>query len=125
MTQERIGNRILELRRIRKITLPELAEKLEIDTDTILSWENGLSYPEIPMLPKLASILETSIDYLVQGNVPKIQKLFVGSTEPINQYSGETLMDQINRHYLEKGWKISHSNIVDGKKTVILVVLER
>ncbi len=125
MMKEQVGIRILELRRSRKITLPDLAEKLGVSPETVQSWENGQAYPDIPLLPLLARELETSIDYLIQGKVEKVQKLFVGSTDLANPYMGETLIDKINRQYLEKGWKIVHTDMVDRDSTVILVVVEK
>ncbi|MBQ4064494.1 MAG: helix-turn-helix transcriptional regulator [Clostridia bacterium] len=46
------------------ITQEQLAERFGTSPQTISRWENGTSYPDIEMLPTIASFFETSVDAL-------------------------------------------------------------
>lgn len=67
MSVENIGKTILKLRKKREITQAELANKLNISDKTVSKWENGQSYPDILLLPHIASIFGTTIDKLLLG----------------------------------------------------------
>ncbi|MBR2885414.1 MAG: helix-turn-helix domain-containing protein, partial [Clostridia bacterium] len=67
MNAKTIGNNILSLRKKRGITQAELAQKLNISDKTVSKWENGQGYPDIAMLPALASIFGVTIDFLLLG----------------------------------------------------------
>jgi len=67
MSVENIGITILKLRKKRGITQAELANKLNISDKTVSKWENGQSYPDILLLPQIASIFGVTIDKLLLG----------------------------------------------------------
>lgn len=46
-------------------TQQTLADRLNVSFQAISKWENGTNYPEIEMLPMIASVLDTSIDSLL------------------------------------------------------------
>lgn len=48
------------------VTQREIAEKLNISDKTISRWENGTSYPDFEMIPKLAKVLELSVSDLFE-----------------------------------------------------------
>lgn len=47
------------------LLLPELANKLHIDINTLKSWENGAGSVPISILSQMSKILNVSIEYLV------------------------------------------------------------
>ena len=49
------------------ITQNELAIKLGVTQGAVSQWEKGLSNPNIEYLPKLAQILECSVDDLLKA----------------------------------------------------------
>lgn len=57
--------RIKKLREKNNFSIEEISEKLEIDTNIYLDYENGKKLPPINILSKLARIYNTSIDYIV------------------------------------------------------------
>ncbi|MCC8160314.1 MAG: helix-turn-helix transcriptional regulator [Oscillospiraceae bacterium] len=59
-----IGAKIKELRKKRGITQERLAEYLNISPQAVSKWESGLGYPDIALLPTIASYFEVSIDLL-------------------------------------------------------------
>lgn len=55
-------NNIREKRKQADLTQEQLAKALAIDRSTVAKWESGESMPRAQMLPKLAEILECTID---------------------------------------------------------------
>ena len=51
------------------MTINDLANLLACSLNDVKNWEEGLSYPDIMMLPKIASIFNVSVDYLTSGEV--------------------------------------------------------
>ena len=43
----------------------QLAVKLNVVRQTVSKWEQGTAYPDIEMLPKLATVLDTTVDALL------------------------------------------------------------
>lgn len=64
-----LGKNIVRLRREKGYTQENLAAMLQVSAQAISKWENGQSYPDIELFPKLTDILETNIDSLL-GHVP-------------------------------------------------------
>lgn len=60
-----IGKIISRKRKELGITQQVLAEKLHVSFQAVSKWENGISYPDIEILPELASILQISVDALL------------------------------------------------------------
>ncbi len=67
MNQEKIGKFIASIRKERKLTQEELAEKLNVNSRTISRWETGYSIPDISMFTLLSKALGVSINDLMSG----------------------------------------------------------
>lgn len=59
-----IGNNLLKLRKNKKLTQLELAEKFNYSDKSISKWENGESLPSVEVLYELASFYGTTLDGL-------------------------------------------------------------
>lgn len=57
-------NAIVKLRRKQGLSQAQLAEKLNITQGAVSQWEMGLSKPKSEILPKLAKVLDCTIDEL-------------------------------------------------------------
>lgn len=67
-----IGKRIRELRLKNNLEQLEIANKLGYKSDTTVSkWESGASIPTGKKLPLLALLLNTSTDYILDGEQPQ------------------------------------------------------
>ena len=66
-----IGNRISQSRKEKGITQEEMAERLGVTPQAVSKWENDISYPDILLLPKIAEILDVSVDVLLSGEAKK------------------------------------------------------
>ena len=64
----KIGSLIAELRKSKGITQSELGERIGVSFQAVSKWERGEALPDITLLPNLAKILETTIDYILTGN---------------------------------------------------------
>jgi len=57
-----IGQKIRELRKSRNITQENLAEHLDVSFQSISKWENGITMPDISIIPAIATFFSVSID---------------------------------------------------------------
>ena len=66
LKKQTLGTRIAELRKEHAMTQLNLAEKMGVTDKAVSKWERDLSCPDVSSLPRLAEILEVSIDELMQ-----------------------------------------------------------
>ena len=64
---ETFGQRFQRLRKAKKLTQEEIATKVNLTPQSISKWETDLSAPDIMLLPKLAKILDVSLEELLTG----------------------------------------------------------
>ena len=62
-----MGMVIASLRKAQGMTQAELADKMQVTDKAVSKWERDLSCPDIQSLPRLAEILEVSVEELMQG----------------------------------------------------------
>ena len=70
------GKRLKELRISRGLSQREFAEKLSISFQSVSKWETGNSYPNISLIPSIASILKVSCDHLIGHEDKEIQSKY-------------------------------------------------
>ena len=71
MNQIEIGRFISHLRRERKLTQKEIADKLGVTYQAVSKWERGENLPDVLTLKKLADIYEVSVDYIINSGEEK------------------------------------------------------
>lgn len=69
MDLEKIGQLILNRRKLKGYTQGELGNKLGVGGSSVSKWERGLTAPDISLLPLLAKELDINIDELLSGNI--------------------------------------------------------
>lgn len=74
MKNEQIGKFIAELRKEKKLTQKDLADKLNITDRAVSKWERGLCLPDIMLFNSIATILDVSIVELLNGKRIKENK---------------------------------------------------
>lgn len=72
---------IKQLRKERKMTVRELAEKLGVTHPTISNWENGICEPDIKSIIKLADIFGVSIDRLFNRTTHEDNKISIDQSD--------------------------------------------
>jgi transcriptional regulator with XRE-family HTH domain len=66
------ANRISYLAKKKRFTQTEIAKKLVVRQQTVSDWFRGISLPSVEKISQIASLLETSIDYLVRFEISEI-----------------------------------------------------
>ena len=74
MDQEKIGKFIAKLRKEKKLSQKELAEKLGVSDRSISNWENGKNMPDLSLFKPLCEELGISINELMNGKVKRKNK---------------------------------------------------
>lgn len=108
MRDYNLGNRIYELRKKKNLTQEDLALLLDISDKSISKWENGASRPTIENLKKLATILDISLDELLEYDKnSKENKKIVRIVLTGGPCAGKTTaMNWIQNNFQKQGYKI-------------------
>lgn len=67
MNQQKIGKFISKVRKEKKLTQKQLAEKLGITDRAVSKWENSKNMPDLSLLKSLCDVLEITINELLCG----------------------------------------------------------
>ena len=67
MDQIKIGQFIKTIRKEKRLTQREVAEKLNISEKTVSKWETGNGLPEVSLMLPLCELLEISVNELLSG----------------------------------------------------------
>ena len=70
MDNKKIGTTIAVLRNSKNMTQAELGERIGVSFQAVSKWERGETLPDVSLLPALADILETTIDYILRSGEP-------------------------------------------------------
>ena len=73
MNTEKVGEQIAVLRKSKGLTQSELGERLGVSFQAVSKWERGETLPDTALLPDLAKILETTIDFILCGNEKTVE----------------------------------------------------
>ena len=73
MNKINIGKNITKFRRSKGITQDELASYIGVSKSSVSKWENNITYPDIVLLPQLATLFNISLDELI-GYEPQLTK---------------------------------------------------
>ncbi len=69
-----LAEKIAGLRRGRKLSQGDLAEKLDVSRQSVSKWETGQAVPELDKLVKLADLFGVTVDELVRdGDAPQAE----------------------------------------------------
>lgn len=60
-----VGSQIAMLRKQKCLTQSELGQRLGVSFQAVSKWERGEALPDITLLPDLAKVLETTIDFIL------------------------------------------------------------
>ena len=71
MEAKQFGQFIARIRKEKKMTQAELAEKIHVTDKAISRWERGLGFPDIQTLEPLAQVLGISVLELMRSEKKK------------------------------------------------------
>ncbi len=75
--REIVSENLTELRKEKKLTQLELAERINYSDKAVSKWENGDTLPDIETLQKLCDFYGVTLDYLTHEGTRKDKKEFV------------------------------------------------
>ena len=67
MQKETFGSKVASLRKEKGMTQLELAQKMGVTDKAVSKWERDLSLPDVSSLPRLAEVLDVSVEELLQA----------------------------------------------------------
>ncbi len=119
MERLQIGEVICKLRKERAITQEQLANFIGVSMAAVSKWENGISYPDITLLPVLAKFFNVTIDKLLNFEIElsdkEVKKIYSECEKLFNsvddfdlaiEKSKSYILEYPNSYYLKD--KIAH-----------------
>lgn len=88
-----IGNKIKQLRFKAGLTQEQLASSLCISAQSVSKWENGITMPDITLLPALAEEFGVSIDDLFDLTTDQKLKRIENRLDNEEEFSPDTFSD--------------------------------
>lgn len=88
MSNKTLGEMISSLRKEKGMTQNDLAEKMSVTDKAVSKWERNLSCPDVNSIPKLAEILGTTVEELLnatnkqekgESNIEALKLIYRGS----------------------------------------------
>lgn len=73
-----ITSNIRKFRKKMEMSQNDLAQKLNVTRQTVSSWENGKTYPDLDMVVRLSEVLETDPNHLLYPEREKKGQVFNG-----------------------------------------------
>ena len=67
MNAKTTGEFILQKRKEKNLTQAELADLLGVTNKAVSRWETGEGFPDVTMLPQIATVLGTTVDEILNG----------------------------------------------------------
>lgn len=81
-----LGGSINRLRKAKGITQETLAEAMGVSTQAVSKWENGVSYPDMSMIPMIAGYFEVSLDTLFDYDIRRVKSHIQKVLEQAKEY---------------------------------------
>ena len=80
------GNKLLQLRKNRKMSQDMLAEKLNVSRQAVSKWELDETLPDTDNLIKIADLFFVSVEYLVNADVYRVESSSKIKLQDIDKY---------------------------------------
>ena len=71
MSNKTLGEMISSLRKEKGMTQSNLAERMNVTDKAVSKWERDLSCPDVNSIPKLAEVLDTTVEELLNAQAKK------------------------------------------------------
>ena len=107
-----LGQHIRDHRAKLGISQDELAQRIYVSRQTISSWENNKTYPDVQSLLLLAGVFGTTIDELVRGDVDAMKETIEKDAQLIKRL-GAVMVGFITLMILACVWWTYQASIAD------------
>lgn len=95
MDMHKVGGQIALLRKNKGMTQSELGERLGVSFQAVSKWERGETLPDTAILPALADVLETTVDFILSGGEPVLN--FRGKVSMADLMEGIRCLEKMGR----------------------------
>ena len=113
-----LGDRIKEFRKLKNWSQNELAQKAGISYAQLSRYEIKGSQPPAEVLNKLANALETTVDFLINGDTNEKAKSTLKDAELLQQFKAVEQLNDDDRSVIKK---VIGAFITQGKLRQIAV----
>ena len=98
-----IGKNIHELRKKKKLSQEQIAEKINVTRQTVSNWETGQTVPDLYQAKELAKVLEISIDELFENIDDREENSNIQNNESDNKtmFNASIIWNEIKLNLLE------------------------
>lgn len=98
-----IGTNIFSLRKAKKLTQKQLAEKLGVSEQAVSKWENDICAPDVSLFPAIATFFGVSIDrlfgYHINSYTGEVQQIIKAADNSSNIYDSiKIIEDGLSRY---------------------------
>ncbi len=98
----KLGERIKELLKERDMSVLELCEKTKVSKAQMNRYINHGKNPQGDILNKIATSLNTSVDYLLNGKTDEKAKATLKNAELLNQFKAVEAMSEKDRNIISE-----------------------
>ena len=120
MSNKSIGEMISSLRKEKGMTQNDLAEKMNVTDKAVSKWERNLSCPDVNSIPKLAEILGTTVEELLNAQSKKEDNKINEIVSNSQMMTNKSIKTQVSDTISEKvsNIKESTSNTINNIKNI-------
>ena len=117
-----IGATIKKLRTDRHIKQESFAEALGVSVQTVSRWENDVNYPDIAMLPQIASFFHVTTDYLLGVKGEPTMAILMRTTEEFQVGTREEAEKMVKDFQAAPFPKVISYEITEEGNQIVLIV---
>lgn len=96
MNMVKVGEQIAALRKRKNLTQSDLGERIGVTFQSVSKWERGETLPDTAILPDLARVLETTVDYILCGGEKMIE--YKGKISISDMMKGIKCLESMGEH---------------------------
>lgn len=141
MKQFNMGKVIQQKRKESQLTQEELAQKMGVSKSSVSKWETGQTYPDIYLLPELATFFSITIDELMDYephlSKEEVRNIYIELSERFGNDSFEVVFEEL-KQLIEKYYAsdfflaqmatllLNYANFaaIDKQKELLLFIIE-
>lgn len=97
-----LGKRILELRKKKNLSQTDLANAAGISYAQIGRYETKNTQPPAEVIKKIANALDTTVDYLINGDTDEKAKSALKDNELLQQFKAVEQMNEADRTVIKR-----------------------
>ncbi|MDE6219286.1 MAG: helix-turn-helix domain-containing protein, partial [Lachnospiraceae bacterium] len=111
LDREKVGRAISEQRKSKGMTQKQLADMLNVSYQAVSRWEQGTSLPSVDMIYDIAQVLDTTVDFLLNG-LSKERKMISYLDTGLDAKKIHIIKDRLSR-LITQDERLLHATVAD------------